>query len=305
MKAEQQHRRSLSVLCSLSGYSRQAYYQHIHAVQNEALQLELIIQQVLRIRKTQKKVGARKLLLMMNSFFKDHQVEMGRDAFFELLRGHQLLVRKTRRSKPRTTWSDHWLKKYPNLIRDFIPTAPNQLWVSDITYIHVAKTFAYLSLITDAYSRKITGFFLSENLSAKGCIEALKMALKHNPNIEKLTHHSDRGVQYCSADYVSMLEKKSIKISMTENGDPLENALAERINGILKEELLEEVYPSFKQAQQAVAIAISTYNFERLHSSIDMLTPAEAHLKTGTLKKHWKNYYNSTSIQKEVAMAAP
>lgn len=303
MQAEQQHPRSLGVLCSLSGYSRQAYYQHIDAIQKEALQSELIIQQVLLIRETQKKVGARKLLLMMKDFFKAHQIEMGRDAFFELLREHQLLVRKTRRSKPRTTWSDHWLRKYPNLIRDFIPTAPNQLWVSDITYIHAADTFTYLSLITDTYSRKITGFFLSENLSAKGCIEALKMALKNNQNISNLTHHSDRGVQYCSSGYVSILEKKSIKISMTEKGDPLENDIAERINGILKEELLQEVYPSLNQAKQAVAMAISTYNFARLHSSIDMLTPAEAHLKTGTLKKHWKNYYNSSSKQKEVTMA--
>ncbi len=183
--------------------------------------------------------------------------------------------------------------------------ASNQLWVNDITYIHVAETFAYLSLITDAYSRKITGFFLSEDLSAKGSIEVLRMALKNNHNIEKLTHHSDRGVQYCSVDYVSMLEKKSIKISMTENGDPLENAFAERINGILKEEMLEEVYSSLNEAKQAVAIAISTYNFQRLHSSIDTLTPAEAHLKTGTLKKHWKNYYNSSGKQKEVTMAAP
>ncbi len=143
MKAEGQRRRSLAVLCSLSGYSRQAYYQHIHAAQKEAFQSELIIQQALLIRKTQKKVGTRKLLLMMNGFFKAHQIEMGRDAFFELLGQHGLLVRKTRRSKPRTTWSDHWLRKYPNLIKDFIPTAPNQLWVSDITYIHAAETFAY------------------------------------------------------------------------------------------------------------------------------------------------------------------
>ncbi|MEJ7830570.1 MAG: IS3 family transposase [Segetibacter sp.] len=305
MKAEGQRRRSLAVLCSLSGYSRQAYYQHIHAAQKEAFQSELIIQQALLIRKTQKKVGTRKLLLMMNGFFKAHQIEMGRDAFFELLGQHGLLVRKTRRSKPRTTWSDHWLRKYPNLIKDFIPTAPNQLWVSDITYIHAAETFAYLSLITDAYSRKVTGFFLSEDLSAKGCIEALRMALKNNPGIEKLTHHSDRGVQYCSSDYVSMLEKKSIKISMTENGDPLENAIAERMNGILKEELLEETYTSFNEAKKAVAIAVSTYNFQRLHSSIDMLTPAQAHLKTGTLKKHWKNYYKTEIKQEEVAMAEP
>jgi putative transposase len=291
------------VFCSLSGYTRQAYYQHIHTLQKEAFQSELIIQEVLRIRKTQKKVGARKLLVMMEDFLRTHHLPIGRDAFFGLLREQGLLIRKTKRSKPQTTWSNHWLKKYPNLIRDFIPVAATQLWVSDITYIHVGASFAYLSLITDAYSRKVVGFYLCEDLSAKGCVAALKMALKNHPTIETLIHHSDRGVQYCSAEYVAMLAKRSIKISMTENGDPLENAIAERVNGILKEELLEEVYASFTQAQQAVAIAISTYNYERLHSSIDMLTPAEAHLKTGILKKHWKNYANSTTKQKEVAMA--
>lgn len=292
------------MFCSLSGYTRQAYYQHIDALQREALQSELIIQEVVRIRRTQKKVGARKLLVMMKNFFQQHHIQIGRDAFFELLREQGLLIRKSRRSKPQTTWSNHWLRKYPNGIRNFIPTAAGQLWVSDITYIHIGASFAYLSLITDAYSRKVVGFYLSEDLSARGCIAALKMALKNHPAIEKLIHHSDRGVQYCSSDYVALLEKRSIKISMTENGDPLENAIAERVNGILKEELLEEVYASFTEARQAVAIAISTYNYQRLHSSIDMLTPAEAHLKTGILKKHWKNYSNSTTKQKEVAMAA-
>ena len=303
---EQYPTASLGVLCSLSGYSRQAYYQHLHAVQKEALQTELIIQQVVRIRKTQKRVGTRKLLLMMDRFFKEHHILMGRDAFFELLRDYGLLIRKTRRSKPKTTWSDHWLRKYPNLIRAFIPTAANQLWVSDITYIHLSGSFAYLSLITDAYSRKVVGFCLCENLSAQGCISAMRMAISNNKaGLRKLTHHSDRGVQYCSAQYVGMLAASNIQISMSENGDPLENAIAERVNGILKEELLEAVYPSFREAQKAVATAISTYNFQRLHSSIDMLTPAQAHLQQGTLKRHWKNYYNSTTKQKEeVSMAA-
>jgi transposase InsO family protein len=263
------------------------------------------VQEVVRIRKTQQKVGARKLLLMMQPFFEAHQLQIGRDAFFDLLREQGLLIRKTRRSKPKTTWSDHWLRKYPNLIKAIIPTAANQLWVSDITYIHLADSFAYLSLITDAYSRKVVGFCLSEDLSAQGCMQALKMALSTTTNTEKLIHHSDRGVQYCSMDYVTLLKKRKVRISMTENGDPLENAIAERVNGILKEELLEEVYPCFSKAQQAVAIAISTYNFQRLHSSIDMLTPAQAHLQQGALKRHWKNYYSSTTKQKEVVMAAP
>lgn len=279
------------MLCSLLGYSRQAYYQHLKIEAQEALQEDLLVQEVMRIRKTQKRIGTRKLLIMMNSFMQQHSIKVGRDAFFEMLRNQGLLVRRRKRSKPQTTFSKHWLRKYQNLIVDFVPNAPNQLWVSDITYIHLNDGFAYLSLITDAYSHKIVGFYLCEDLSAKGCVLALKMALKNNPSHDNLIHHSDRGLQYCSHDYVELLELNKIKISMTQNGDPLENAMAERVNGILKEELLEICYPIFADAQVAVASAISTYNFQRPHSSVDMLTPVVAHTKTGELKKHWKNYY--------------
>ncbi len=256
-----------------------------------ALQEDLLVQEVSRIRKTQKRIGTRKLLIMMNVFMQQHAISLGRDAFFEMLRNQGLLIRKRKRSKPQTTFSNHWLRKYQNLIIGFVPTAPNQLWVSDITYIHLNDGFAYLSLITDAYSHKIVGFYLCENLSANGCVSALKMALKNNPSRDKLIHHSDRGLQYCSHDYVKLLQDNGIEISMTQNGDPLENAMAERVNGILKDELLEVCYPAFGDAQEAIAIAISTYNHQRPHSSVDMLTPIVAHTKTGELKKHWKNYY--------------
>lgn len=254
------------------------------------------MQEVLRIRKTQKRIGVRKLLIMMNVFMQQHLIQIGRDAFFDLLRKQSLLVRKRKRSKPQTTFSNHWLRKYQNLAAGFIPNAPNQLWVSDITYIHLHDGFAYLSLITDAYSRKIVGFYLCEDLSARGCIIALRMALKNNPVRDKLIHHSDRGLQYCSADYVKLLQDNNIQISMTQNGDPLENALAERVNGILKDELLEVSYPSIAEAQQAIAMAISTYNHQRPHSSVDMLTPIIAHTKTGELKRHWKNYYKRKEV---------
>ncbi len=279
------------MLCLLLGYSRQAYYQQIKVQAQEALQEDLLVQEVVRIRKTQKRIGTRKLLIMMHVFMQQHTIGIGRDAFFEILRNQGLLVRKRKRSKPQTTFSNHWLRKYQNLIIGFVPNAPNQLWVSDITYIRLEKGFAYLSLITDAYSHKIIGFYLCEDLSAKGCVLALKMALKSNPSHDHLIHHSDRGLQYCSHDYVSLLEENHIQISMTQNGDPLENAMAERVNGILKDELLEICYPTFAQAQVAIASAISTYNFQRPHSSVDMLTPVVAHTKSGELKKHWKNYY--------------
>ena len=215
---------------------------------------------------------------MLKNFAELHQINFGRDALFSLLREHNLLIRKRKR-KAVTTFSKHWLKKYPNLIRDFIPLAANLLLVSDITYIVVAGGFAYLSLITDAYSHKITGFYLSKTLEAKGSVAALKMALKNCSDTKNLTRHSARGVQYCCANYVKILKDKNIKISMTENGDPLENAIAERVNGILKEELLQTTYSSFEEAKKSVAKAIAIYNSLRPHSSCDMLTPNEAHKK--------------------------
>jgi putative transposase len=285
----------------LLGYSRQSYYQGLKYIQQKAYESDIIIEEVLRYRKHQKRLGTRKLLEEMQDFLTAHQFQIGRDAMFDLLAQRGMLVTKRKRRGCVTTLSKHRFKKYPNIIRDFIPIAPNQLWVSDITYIHLPNSFAYLSLITDAYSRKIVGFYLSKDLTAKGPLQALKMALKTNPNITGLIHHSDRGVQYCCDAYVKLLQDKKIKISMTENGDPLENAIAERVNGILKGELLEEVFPSFEIAQREVAIACSTYNHLRPHGSIDNLKPAEAHLKTGEMKKRWKNYWQQKK-EKEVSM---
>jgi putative transposase len=299
MNIGQSESRNIRTLCSLLGYSRQAFYKFVKHAEKEALQHDLILQEVLRIRKTLKRLGTRKLLFKMEGFMREHHIEIGRDAMFDLLATHKLLIRKRKRRVPVTTFSDHWMRKYPNLIVDFIPTAPNQLWVSDITYITLKDDFAYLSLITDACSRKIVGFYLSETLSADGCIKALQMALKNNPQLGRLIHHSDRGSQYCCADYVSILDKHFVKISMTQSGDPLENAIAERVNGILKDELLEKIYINYQEAKQAIATAISIYNYQRPHSSIDMLTPIEAHLREGELKRRWKNYY---SKKKEVVM---
>ena len=285
----------------LLGYSRQSYYQGIKYIQQKAYESDIIIDEVLRYRKHQKRIGTRKLLDEMQYFLAAHHFQIGRDAMFELLSERGLLVTKRKRRGCITTLSKHRFKKYPNIIRNFIPVAPNQLWVSDITYIHLPNSFAYLSLITDAYSRKIVGFYLSKDLTAKGPLHALKMALQSNPNITGLIHHSDRGVQYCCDAYVKILKQKKIKISMTENGDPLENAIAERVNGILKGELLEEVFSNFQIAQREVAIACSTYNHLRPHGSINNLKPAEAHLRSGELKKRWKNYWHLKK-EKEVTM---
>lgn len=234
-------------------------------------------------------------MLLLSGFLKEHRIKMGRDALFRLLGENHLLIRK-RRIRAQTTFSRHWFQKYPNLIKGYEPSGANQLWVSDITYICLDNQFAYLSLVTDAYSRKVVGFYLSRSLDNKGCINALKMALDSCPDCSSLIHHSDRGSQYCSFAYVDLLKAHNIKISMTEKGDPRENAIAERINGILKEELLQQQYVDIMPAQADVAKAIVTYNTLRPHSSCDMLTPHLAHSQSGKLKRHWKNYYKKRGV---------
>ena len=299
MNIVERRNRKITSLCGLLGYTRQAFYQQRIAVEQEALRTELIIQEVLRIRARQKHIGTRKLLLLLNPFLSAHKIQIGRDSLFELLSAHKLLVRRRKRKVPRTTFSDHWMRKYPNLIVGMHVLSPNKLWVSDITYITLKDNFAYLSLITDAYSRMITGYHLSRNLLAGGCVKALKMALKQLPAESELIHHSDRGSQYCSTEYVEQLE--GIAISMTQNSDPRENAIAERVNGIIKQEFLEVSYDNFEQADSGVTNAITIYNYERPHSSIDMLTPFQAHTSSGELKKHWKNYW-LINREKEAAM---
>lgn len=216
MNVSQRESRSTTALCSLLGYTRQAYYQHKKQLEKESLQHDWLIDQVLNIKKKQKRIGCRKLLFLLKPFMEEHNISIGRDCFFDLLSERCLLVRKRKRNKPITTFSDHWMRKYPNLIKGIYPTAPGQLWVIDITYIVVNDGFAYLSLVTDAYSRKIVGFYLSVDLSAEGCIRALEMALRNNKgDLGRLIHHSDRGSQYCCSDYVGILNDNFIKISMT------------------------------------------------------------------------------------------
>lgn len=289
----------IGTLCSLLGYSRQALYQKKKEKERGALEHELIIQQVLSIRSRQPRVGTRKLLKMLHGFLSEHQIKIGRDALFDLLGQRKLLVTKRRRRRPRTTFSDHWQNQYLNLVKGLSVTSANTVWVSDITYLTLSDKFVYLSLITDAYSHKIIGYHVSENLQTEGCLEALKMALKTLPKDFDLIHHSDRGCQYCSIEYVSLLQNHGIAISTTQKSDPRENAIAERVNGILKDELLKPVYSTTHEVMDAVKEAINIYNNERLHLSVDMLTPSCAHRLRGQLPKHWKNYYLK---EKEVSM---
>ena len=300
MNVGQRRGRKISTLCSLLGYSRQAYYQQKQSQEQSVLEQELVIQQVLSIRKQQKRVGTRKLHIMLQPFLSEHKIDLGRDALFTLLDERGLLIRKRRRNVPRTTFSNHWMHKYPNLTIGLAVKEPDRLWVSDITYITLTTGFAYLSLITDAYSRMIVGYYLSRDLSTTGCVKALMMALKRLPARTMLIHHSDRGSQYCSTEYVEQLNARQVAISMTQNSDPRENAIAERVNGIIKQEFLDTNYPDYRSAALGVATAIRVYNNQRLHSSVDMLTPYEAHFMTGELKRHWKSYY--TIKKKEATM---
>lgn len=288
----QSRSRGLRELCRLLGYSPQAYYQYQKLLGKRVLEEDLVIGQVLHHRILQPRLGGRKLHEMMEPFMADHHIDIGRDLLFDLLRENGLLNRKRRRSGCRTTDSNHWMRKYPDLTRDIVLSRADELWVSDITYIHLEKKeFAYLSLVTDAYSRKIVGFCMNNDLSAQGPVTALGMALKGRTGHAPLTHHSDRGSQYCADAYVTLLRAAAIDISMTQSGNPRDNAIAERVNGILKQELLEEVYPDLKKAKRSAVIAIDTYNRLRPHSSVDMMTPGMAHLQTGPIKRRWRSLF--------------
>lgn len=280
----------MEALCGLFGITRQAWYQHQKHEGQQALEHEVVLKIVKEFRLAQPKVGVRKLYLHLVEPLLRHEIKIGRDALFDLLRQQGMLVRRRKR-KHITTDSNHPYKKYPNLIKSLIPLRANELWVSDITYIETKEGFLYLSLITDAYSHKIVGWHLSETLETKGPLLALIKALAQRTTKHALIHHSDRGVQYCSHDYTNLLDGSSntIKISMTENGDPYENALAERVNGILKVEFLPTVLDSKHHAVDLVGQSIKTYNEVRLHSSINFMTPQQAHLKEGLLTKRWKS----------------
>lgn len=219
---------------------------------------------------------------------------MGRDKLFDLLREECLLVGKKRRYT-KTTDSKHWMHKYRDLVKELEITRPEQVWVSDITYLATKEGYSYLHLITDAYSKQIMGYCASAELAASSTIEALKMALSKRQYNRALIHHSDRGLQYCSAGYVKLLKDNDINISMTQSGSPYDNAIAERINGILKDEFeLDAVFDNMKQVKKQVAQAIGLYNTLRPHLSCQMRTPETMHNQARLKIKTWrkKNHKN-------------
>lgn len=278
--------------CCLLGITRQAYYQHFWNQEASSFEQDLVVSEVRKIRRLQPSIGGRKLYCMLQGFLIEHQIKLGRDALFDLLAAHQLLIRKRKR-RITTTQSYHWFRRYPNLIKNITPLSKNQLWVSDITYYKTTTGFAYISFITDAYSRKIVGHHVANTLEAIHTIKALEMAIKQADSpLNNLIHHSDRGIQYCCNDYVKLLQDNNINISMTENGDPLENAIAERVNGIIKEEFLSHYSPkNHSEIMELLNQSVSIYNTQRPHMSCNMLTPEDVHQNNLPVERVWKNYY--------------
>jgi putative transposase len=295
---------SWGFLCRLFGKTRHAHYDHLWRSQYQSLKEEVILQLVTEIRKSMPRLGTRKLLYLLGPQLDSHGITAGRDYLFDLFDAHKLLIRQ-RRKKVFTTDSRHWMRKYNNLVQHLVIERPEQLWVSDMTYIRVMNQWGYLSLITDAFSRKIMGYCFRNDMLSIGCIEALQMALdKRSYGGQTLIHHSDRGSQYCCKDYVEVLVSHNIDISMTECGDPYENALAERMNGIIKGEFnLYTSSLSFEQTHQKVRDSIKVYNELRPHGSCNYLTPCRAHEQSTVLQKRWKSYQSKWQKEKPLATA--
>lgn len=277
----------MDVLCGLFGRSKQAFYQHHRKADENRIDKERILLYIKEIRDNLPGCGVRKIHEMLRRY---HQpCHIGRDRLFDLLREEGMLIRKRKRKK-RTTYSDHHMRVYPNAVTDVIPVRPNEIWVSDITYLQYLDKDYYLFLVTDAYSHKIVGWTLSDNMKVNNAVQALKMALRQRKGKNHLIHHSDRGSQYASYKYMRLLKRNGIMPSMTENGDPRENAIAERVNGILKEEFFKYMQLTENNINKEIANAITNYNTRRIHYSIGLMTPEEAHRSTGKLDRMWKKY---------------
>lgn len=237
---------------------------------------------------------------MLGDDFRKYQIKIGRDKLFHFLRDEYLLVSKTRRYY-KTTNSRHWMRKYPNLIKELNVNRPEQVWAADITYLRTKEKIFYLHLITDTYSKKIVGHKLADNLMACSTLEALRMAVINRKYQNDLIHHSDRGLQYCSREYTEYLLANNISISMTQCYDPYENAIAERVNGTLKDEFgLFDIFENTIDLKKQVEESIDLYNRMRVHLSINMLTPEQAHMQNQIKLKQWKktnrNRTNSISV---------
>ena len=250
---------------------------------------------VLHLRRQMPRLGTRKLHYLLKESFRQQHLKIGRDKLFALLRKEGLLIVK-RKKYTVTTNSKHWMRKYPNRIKDLFVHRPEQLWVADITYLETQESNSFLHLITDAYSKQIMGYELCNDMEASSTLKALQMAISQRKYSRPLIHHSDRGLQYCSKLYINHLLENKIQISMTENGDPYENAVAERMNGILKDEFgLSEKMDDLEEALQQTHQSIRTYNEIRPHLSCQYLTPKQMHQQQTIKIKTWhkKSQINS------------
>jgi transposase InsO family protein len=264
---------SITNVCDCFDLKRDAYYKYNRRVKLRNSFEQELLHIVKKRRKSLPREGVRKLMKSLNQDFEKQKLKVGRDTLFKVLREHQMLTLRKKYSC-RTTNSYHRFYKYNNIIKDVKINRSNQVWASDITYIRTIKGFCYLALITDMYSRKIVGYDLSDSLELKGCVRALNKAVYQAKNIKGLIHHSDRGIQYCSNIYTQILKRKKISISMTEENHCYENALAERVNGILKDEFyMDQTFTNTAHAKRAVKSAIKLYNEIRLHLSLDFKTP--------------------------------
>ena len=249
------------------------------------------------VRGTMPRIGTRKLYYLLKESFLQNGISIGRDQLFNLLREEGLLIIK-KKKYIKTTDSKHWMRKYPNLIKQIELSRPEQIWVADITYLTMSNRHSYLHLVTDAYSKRIMGYCISDTLAANHTLKALAMALKNRKYNDSLIHHSDRGLQYCSAGYVRTLQQNSINISMTEDGSPYDNAIAERLNGILKDEYgLDEEFTDLAQLELQVKESVESYNNRRPHESNYLLTPTEMHQQDKLKPKAWRK--KSTRIMED------
>ncbi|WP_374027183.1 IS3 family transposase [Pseudoalteromonas sp. JSTW] len=269
---------SLERACKLLGITRQAIYQRESRAKLRAIELAPVKAMVLEIRRFMPRLGGRKLYFLLKPKLIEQGISLGRDAFFSYLKSEHLLV-KPKRSYTKTTFSKHWMKKHPNLLKDRQPSRPEEVFVSDITYVQSTQGVHYLSLVTDAYSRKIMGYELSDEMKATDVVKALDMTIANRQYQCSTIHHSDRGLQYCSRVYQVKLNENGITPSMTDGYDCYQNALAERINGILKQEFLLYKCQNLKELRELVEESIVIYNEMRPHLSLGMETPNQVHKK--------------------------
>ena len=271
---------SLETVCAVHGVSRQAFYHYQTHQANERLKQEMVLQLVSQIRVRQPRIGVRKLYQLLKPQFEQLGLQLGRDALFRLLREHGLLIASSKRGH-RTTFANHRFYRYPNRITDLVVERIHQVFVADITYLQTLEGFAYLALVTDLFSRKIVGFDVSDSLSVEGAIRACKMAIRPVTKSDALIHHSDRGIQYCCQAYTQLLDSRGVQLSMTQNGDVYQNAVAERVNGILKMDfLLNHTFGSIQQATANAKQSVAIYNNERPHLSLGYQTPQDVYNKS-------------------------